>query len=323
LVKVKQLCDRLTDRAIDQASQPDRGRAAMTTQARIDNALLDALALGEDQAGPPRLAAAMRHAVFPGGARIRPQLCLAVARACGDGDPRLADAAAAAIELLHCASLVHDDLPCFDDAATRRGVASVHAAYGERIAVLTGDGLIVLAYQYLAQCAVHAPHGLTRLPRLMAIVSARVGAPHGIVAGQAWECEPFVALAAYHRAKTGSLFAACTEAGAVAAGADPARWQAFGLCLGEAYQVADDIRDVAVTADLLGKPQGRDIALCRPSSATELGLSGAIAHFDLLLAHAVEAIPRCDGAHALRALVRAESERLVPKATVRDLALAA
>ncbi len=292
----------------------------MTTQARIENALLDALALGEDQAGPPRLAAAMRHAVFPGGARIRPQLCLAVARACGDGDPKLADAAAAAIELLHCASLVHDDLPCFDDAATRRGVASVHVAYGERIAVLTGDALIVLAYQYLAQSAVHAPQ---RLPRLMAVVSARVGAPHGIVAGQAWECEPFVALAAYHRAKTGSLFAACTEAGALAAGADPARWQAFGLCLGEAYQVADDIRDVAVTADLLGKPQGRDIALHRPSSATELGLSGAIAHFDLLLARAVEAIPRCDGAPALRALVRAESERLVPKATVRDLALAA
>jgi geranylgeranyl diphosphate synthase, type II len=291
-----------------------------TTQARIDNALLDALALGEDQAGPPRLAAAMRHAVFPGGARIRPQLCLAVARACGDGDPQLANAAAAAIELLHCASLVHDDLPCFDDAATRRGVASVHAAFGERIAVLTGDALIVLAYQYLAQSAVHAPH---RLPRLLAVVSARVGAPHGIVAGQAWECEPFVALAAYHRAKTGSLFAACTEAGALAAGADPARWQAFGLCLGEAYQVADDIRDVAVTADLLGKPQGRDIALCRPSSATELGLCGAIAHFDLLLARAVEAIPRCDGAGALRALVRAESERLVPKATVRDLALAA
>jgi geranylgeranyl diphosphate synthase, type II len=292
----------------------------MTTQARIENALLSAMALGEDHAGPPRLAAAMRHAVFPGGARIRPQLCLAVARACGDGDPKLADAAAAAIELLHCASLVHDDLPCFDDAATRRGVASVHAAYGERIAVLTGDALIVLAYHYLAHSAVHAPQ---RLPRLLACVSTRVGAPHGIVAGQAWECEPFVALAAYHRAKTGSLFAACTEAGALAAGADPTRWQAFGLCLGEAYQVADDIRDVAVTAELLGKPQGRDIALCRPSSATELGLSGAIAHFDMLLARAVEAIPRCDGAPALRALVRAESERLVPKATVRDLALAA
>ena len=287
---------------------------------RIEQALLAAVAAGEGPGGPPKLAAAVRHAVFPGGARIRPQLCLAVARACGDDRPALADAAAASIELLHCASLVHDDLPCFDDAAMRRGVSSVHAAFGERIAVLTGDALIVLAFQSLAQAAVAAPQ---RLPGLVAVLAQRVGGPTGIVAGQAWECEPCVGLAAYHRAKTGSLFAACTEAGALAAGADPAPWMAFGLCLGEAYQVADDIRDVVLDAGLLGKPQGRDVALCRPSCATELGLGGAIGHFDELLARAVAAIPPCAGAAALRALVRAESERLVPQATVRDLALAA
>ncbi len=292
----------------------------MKTLDRIERALQTALALGEDTTGPPKLAAALRHAVFPGGARIRPQLCLAVAQACGDGDPALADGAAAAIELLHCASLVHDDLPCFDDATTRRGVATVHAAYGERIAVLTGDALIVLAFQTLAQAARHAPQDL---PGLLSIVAQRVGAPTGIVAGQAWECEPFVGLAAYHRAKTGSLFSACTEAGALAAGANPERWQSFGLFLGEAYQVADDIRDVALATELLGKPSGRDIALCRPSCATEMGLSGAIAHFDALLARAVGAIPPCRGASALRALVRAESERLVPEATVRTLAMAA
>jgi geranylgeranyl diphosphate synthase type II len=292
----------------------------MQAQDRIECALNTAVALGEGPGCPPKLAAAVRHAVFPGGARIRPQLCLAVARACGDHDPALADAAAAAIELMHCASLVHDDLPCFDDALLRRGVASVHAAFGERIAVLTGDSLIVLAFQSLAQAAAHAPQ---RLAGLLAIVAQRVGSPTGIVAGQAWECEPFVALPAYHRAKTGSLFAACTEAGALAAGADPADWQAFGLCLGEAYQVADDIRDVVLAPDLLGKPQGRDIALCRPSSATELGLGGAVAHFDALMNRAIGAIPPCAGAGALRALARAESERLVPQATVRDLALAA
>ena len=292
----------------------------MDTRNRIEQALHAALALGDGAGCPPKLASAVRHAVFPGGARIRPQLCLAVARACGDRDPVLADGAAAAIELLHCASLVHDDLPCFDDAPLRRGVASVHAAFGERIAVLTGDALIVLAFQALAQAAAHAPQ---RLPTLMGIVARRVALPAGIVAGQAWECEPFVALPAYQRAKTGSLFAACTEAGAWAAGADPAPWQAFGLVLGEAYQVADDIRDVALAVELLGKPQGRDIALCRPSAATELGLHGAIAHFDQLLERVVDAIPACAGASALRALVRAESERLVPQATVRDLALAA
>lgn len=295
----------------------------MDVQKRIEQALETALSLHVGDGGiaaPPKLLAGMRHAVFPGGARIRPQLCLAVARACGDADPTLADGAAAALELLHCASLVHDDLPCFDDAPLRRGVPSVHAAYGERIAVLAGDALIVLAFQMLAHSAQQSP---TRLPGLLGIVARRVGLPGGIIAGQAWECEPYVSLPAYQRAKTGSLFAACTEAGAWAGGGDPGAWQGFGLCLGEAYQVADDIRDVALAVELLGKPQGRDVALGRPSAATEMGLGGAIAHFDSLLERAVDAIPACSGAAVLRAIVRAESERLVPQATVRDLALAA
>ena len=97
----------------------------MDILARIEQALDAALSQHEVPGAPPRLAAAIRHAVFPGGARIRPQLCIAVARACGDDDPALADAAAVALELLHCASLVHDDLPCFDDAATRRGRRAV------------------------------------------------------------------------------------------------------------------------------------------------------------------------------------------------------
>jgi geranylgeranyl diphosphate synthase, type II len=288
---------------------------------RIEVSLQQALTLSTAPEGPPLLAAAMRHAVFPGGARIRPQLCLAVARACGDEHPSMANAAAAAIELLHCASLVHDDLPCFDDAATRRGVPSVHAAYGERLAVLAGDGLIVLAFQLLAEAA--TPKTLHLLAPLTNLLGRRIGGPHGIVAGQAWECEPQVSLAAYHRAKTGSLFAACTEAGALAAAADPVPWRAFGLCLGEAYQVADDVRDVVATTQALGKPAGRDRDLHRPSSASELGLGGAIEYFDRLVERSIAAIPPCDGAVLLRAMVRAESERLVPQDSVRDLALAA
>jgi geranylgeranyl diphosphate synthase type II len=298
-------------------AHPGAGAAAQ----RIDASLQQALALGVGPEAPPLLAAAMRHAVFPGGARIRPQLCLAVAGACGDRHPELSAAAAVAIELLHCASLVHDDLPCFDDAATRRGAPSVHAAYGERIAVLTGDALIVLAFQALAEAA--EPTTCTLLAPLLSILGRCVGGPSGIVAGQAWECEPRVSLAAYHRAKTGSLFAACTEAGALAAAADPAPWRAFGLCLGEAYQVADDVRDVVATTQALGKPAGRDRDLRRPSSASELGLGGAIVHFDHLVERSIEAIPDCEGAPLLRAMVRAESERLVPQDSVRDLALAA
>jgi geranylgeranyl diphosphate synthase type II len=288
----------------------------MDPMARIDLALEAALACTDDVSAPPRLAAAMRHAVFPGGARVRPKLCLAVALACGDGEPELAGAAAVAIELLHCASLVHDDLPCFDDAATRRGVPSVHHAYGERIAVLAGDALIVLALQTLG-CARTQAHD--RKARLFSLIGQGVGMPLGIVAGQAWECEPRVNLRDYQRAKTGALFAAATMSGAEAAGGSAAEWSALGEWLGEAYQVADDIRDVAADPWAIGKPIGQDLALGRPSMATELGLSGAVTRFQQLVEQAVAAIPECRGAQRLRLIVRAESERLVPAAWCTEL----
>lgn len=283
----------------------------MASIARIEDTLNNALRAMAGPGCPPKLAAAVRHAVFPGGARIRPQLCLAVARACGDDQPALADAAAAAIELLHCASLVHDDLPCFDDAPMRRGQASVHSAFGERLAVLTGDALIVVAFQVLGRAGRAAP---VRWADLMETVAGGVGMPGGIVAGQAWECEPRVALREYQRLKTGALFAAATVAGAQAAGGDAEAWRALGERLGEAYQVADDIRDVAASPEHIGKPIGRDLALGRPSVATEKGLDAAVRIFERLVAAAAEAVPECRGAPMLRALVRAESERLVPRA---------
>jgi geranylgeranyl diphosphate synthase type II len=285
----------------------------MHTEVRIEQALTLALARGQARGAPPRLAAALQHAVMPGGARIRPHLCLAVAAACGDRDPRLADAAAASIELLHCASLVHDDLPCFDDAAQRRGRPSVHAAYGERCAVLAGDALIVMAFETLAAGAADSP---LRLPSMLTVLAARVGMPRGIVAGQAWECEDWVALPDYQRAKTGSLFAAATEMGAMAAGADAAPWRGFGEWLGEAYQVADDIRDAACEAGQIGKPTGRDRALGRPNAVAEFGLPGALDHFEGLVARAGDAVPDGPGARVLRRLLHAESERLLP-ASVR------
>lgn len=282
----------------------------MASNARIENTLLAAVAAWSGPGCPPKLAAAVRHAVFPGGARIRPQLCLAVARACGDDQPALADAAGAAIELMHCASLVHDDLPCFDDAPLRRGQASVHCAFGERLAVLTGDALIVMAYQVLAHAGAAAPQ---RLVTLLETLNDGVGMPTGIVAGQAWECEPRVSLREYQRQKTGALFAAATVAGAQAAGGDAEAWRALGERLGEAYQVADDIRDVVASPEHLGKPIGRDIALGRPSVATEQGLDRAVQIFQRLVADAAASIPECRGAPMLRALVHAESERLMPQ----------
>ncbi len=216
----------------------------MDATSRIERALTQIVSHGAGGgpggSAPPGLAEAVRYAVFPGGARIRPRLTLAVARACGDPAAPLVDVAAAAIELLHCASLVHDDLPCFDDATTRRGRPSVHAAFGERLAVLSGDALIVLAFDALGRAGAVAP---ARLPAVLQSVARGVGMPTGIVAGQAWECEPVVTLSDYHRAKTGALFAAATAAGAAAAGDEAHAWLALGNGLGEAYQVADDLRD--------------------------------------------------------------------------------
>lgn len=281
----------------------------MEASRRIEAALHGALARHETPDAPPRLASALRHAVFPGGARVRPQLVLAVAAACGEDDPALTDSVAAAVELLHCASLVHDDLPCFDDAPVRRGSPSVHAAFGQPLAVLAGDALIVLAFEIVAASASGSPH---RLATLIGTIAQGVGVPNGIVAGQAWECEPKVSLVKYQRAKTGALFAAATAAGAEAAGADGARWRPLGDFLGEAYQAADDIRDVLGDPALIGKPIGQDLALGRPSTAIELGLEGAVAHFDRLVVGAIEAIPECAGAGRLRTLVRHQAERLVP-----------
>jgi geranylgeranyl diphosphate synthase, type II len=288
----------------------------MDTMTRIEQALIAAVTAA-DAGCPPLLAAAVRHAVFPGGARIRPRLCLSVALACGDDRPAVTDAAAAAIELLHCASLVHDDLPCFDDAPVRRGKPSVHRAFGERLAVLGGDALIVLAFETLTRGAATAPD---RLATLLLTVARSVGMPNGIVAGQAWECEPSVELTAYHQAKTGALFAAATAAGAAAAGADPALWGELGARLGEAYQVADDIRDVAADPVELGKPIGCDVALGRRSAASDFGIGGAVQRLERLLGEAVASIPPCPGGAMLRASILAESQRFLPKDLVRAAA---
>lgn len=283
--------------------------AGEVARRRIERALSGILS-GAEAGAPPRLAAALWASVFPGGARLRPRLTLAVAAACGEDSPALTEAAAAAVELMHCASLVHDDLPCFDDAATRRGQPSVHRAFGQPLAVLAGDALIVLAFETLARAAAPVP---ARLPGLVAILARATGMPGGIVAGQAWECEPAIDLAEYHRAKTGTLFAAATSSGAAAAGHDPEPWRRLGETLGQAYQVADDLRDVAAEPGECGKPVGRDAVLGRMNAAAELGIPGAIGRLEELIGEAVGSIPRCPGAAALRANILAETRRFLPK----------
>jgi geranylgeranyl diphosphate synthase type II len=266
----------------------------------------------------------MRHAVFPGGARLRPGLCLAVAAAVeSDIDPQAQADVASAIELLHCASLVHDDLPCFDDAAVRRGRPSVHAAHGEELAVLAGDGLIVLAFEVIARAEINP----VLVPKLIRCIAAGVGANGGLVAGQAWESERAVGLRTYHKAKTGALFEAGARCGALLGQSRPPAaekstrtpreidaWATFGLKLGEAYQVADDLRDTLDDEENLGKPVGQDMAHNRPNACISLGIDGALARLRRLLDDAIEAMPVCPRPDCVVDWVEQFGARLYPHA---------
>ena len=280
----------------------------MDYKARVENAVERHLKGREE---PEEFARALRHALFPGGARARPTLCMAIAHACGDDRPALTDGFSAAIEYLHCASLVHDDLPCFDDAPIRRGKPSVHAAFGEATAVLVGDGLIVLAFQTLADVAGTAGE---RLGPLLSILAESAGAPHGLVAGQAMEMEPAYQLSRYHAAKTGALFEAATAGGAAAAGGDIARWRQVGVKLGAAYQTADDIHDRIATTPSLGKPIGQDERLARPNSVDAHGLDGALTVLKRQIEDTIDAVPDLAETRFLRTLIEAQTKRFVPAA---------
>ncbi|QFS84748.1 Farnesyl diphosphate synthase [Roseivivax sp. THAF40] len=282
----------------------------MGVSQRIDTAILHAIRHGQDgHAAPRKLSDALLYACTPGGARIRPTILVSVAMACGDDRPEMTDAAAVALELIHCASLVHDDLPCFDDADLRRGKPSVHRAYSQPIAVLTGDSLIIMAFEVLARAAGTAPD---RLAPLVSLLARQTGMPHGICAGQGWESEEKIDLSAYHRSKTGALFIAATQMGAVASGQDAEPWYELGARIGEAFQVADDLRDALGTEEALGKPAHQDEAHDRPNAVAELGVEGAVARLTDILSGAIASIPSCPGEAMLAKMVRMQAERLTP-----------
>lgn len=280
---------------------------------RLERVLEAALGAGAPRETPPHLLAAMRAAVLPGGGRVRPRLLMAVAAAHGEDAPALTEAAAAAVELIHCASLVHDDLPCFDDAATRRGRPTVHRRFGVETAVLTGDALIVLAFELLGRAASRPDVPAQRCGPLVTALGRSAGAFGGLAAGQAWESAAEVHLGRYHRAKTAALFEAAAAMGALSAGAEPTPWRAMARHIGEAYQVADDLADALGDAANLGKPVDRDATLARPNAVHQLGIDGARARLGQLCRAAIEAIPLCPGRGALVEVVETTLARLVPE----------
>ncbi len=299
--------------AKDPARDSERYPHALTE--RIEGAIEGVFAALEHSEVPPRLRAAMQHAVFPAGGRIRPHLCLAAAVSCGDGDPRLADAAAVAVELLHCASLVHDDMPAFDNASVRRGRPSVHAAFGEQLALLAGDGLIVLAFETLARAETDS----SRRSQVTVAIAQGVGARSGIVAGQAWESEPAPDISAYHHAKTAALFEAAAAAGALAGGGEAGAWGELGMRLGRAYQLADDIADWLGDSDTLGKPTGQDHVHGRPNAIHHFGPDEVEATFASAVRAVFGAIPSGEHAAWLRPWVERALGRLLPESTLAKL----
>ncbi len=211
-----------------------------------------------------RVARAMRYAVTGGGKRLRPVLCIAACEACG-GQAEDALDPAAALEMIHAYSLVHDDLPAMDDDDLRRGRAATHRAFGEAEAILAGDALLTLAFEILAT----RPEGHERaVRRLDAVAVAAAGSGvAGMVGGQIADLGAVGApvraslLEWVHRHKTGALLAACAEVGAIHAGAGARERRAlarYGETLGLAFQIADDILDRTATAEELGKTPGKD-----------------------------------------------------------------
>ncbi len=240
---------------------------------------------------PSALHRAMRHAVFPAGKRIRPRLLLTVSAACaaGEAEAELAMAAACAVELIHSASLVHDDLPCFDDADQRRGRPTVHAVYGEAMAVLVGDALLTRAFEAMAETP---PRLARRALRIVRLLGQATGSREGIIGGQSLEelapggfgADQPDLLDRYHAMKTAALFRLAAEAGATAAGAaDASDWAEVGHCLGLAYQLADDLCDIYGDARTVGKPVQRDALLGRPNAVLATGECSTRARLHALL----------------------------------------
>lgn len=289
----------------------------MEIAARIEQSLESAIRKATSQSCPPKLAKAIQYAVFPGGARVRPQLTIAVAEACGGSSETLVDGTAAAIEMLHCASLVHDDLPCFDDSDLRRGKATLHCAYSEPLALLVGDALIVEAFNTVALAATD---NTDRLIPLITCINEAVGMPGGIVAGQAWECEENIDLKEYHSAKTGSLFVGAVIAGAIATGHDSRPWRPLGQKIGEAYQLADDLLDATGSVAECGKPVLQDTRNKRPNAVEELGVQGAMRLMKETVHAAASLVPECKNADGLRSLIVNQAKRLVPAKYAKEAA---
>lgn len=246
-------------------------------QTRVEAALASYFPLGDD---PTQLIAAMRYGVLNGGKRVRPTLAYAAAYAINsDISFDRIDPIASALECLHSYSLIHDDLPAMDDDDLRRGKPTCHIAFNEASAILAGDALQTMAFELLATMPADDSVKLRLIRQL-----AKASGAEGMILGQAIDLAhvdkamTLDALEIMHRHKTGALIRASVAMGATAAGASEATLAAldtYAAAIGLAFQVQDDILDVIGDTHVLGKQQGSDIALSKPTYVSLLGLSQA------------------------------------------------
>jgi farnesyl diphosphate synthase len=270
--------------------------AAMAERARRVDAVLDRLLPRPDGRAEDALFEAMRYAVMAGGKRFRPLLTLACAELFEVSESRALQAGAA-IELVHCYSLVHDDLPAMDDDDLRRGQPSCHAKFGEATAILAGDALMTLAFEVLAAPDTH-PDGALRCALVAGL--ARAAGGEGMVAGQLVDlaaegktsgtgARDAAGIARMEGLKTGGLITFACEAAAILGQAPAeARHKLVGYAdaLGLAYQIVDDLLDVEGEAKLIGKTAGKDAKAGKATLVAALGLEGARAEAARLAAEA-------------------------------------
>ncbi len=273
---------------------PDSFDAFARACAERVNATLEKVLPGPDIL-PQRLHAAMRHATFNGGKRVRPLLVYAAGEACGTAPERL-DPAACAVELIHSYSLVHDDLPAMDDDDLRRGQPTCHRAFDEATAILAGDALQSLAFEVLAR----TDTGTDADRRLeMVRVLAAASGSRGMAGGQVLDIQAvgrtlsLPELENMHIHKTGALIRASVRLATLAANApEPLADQLdrYAKAVGLAFQVQDDILDVVGDSATLGKTQGKDEAADKPTYTSLLGLEGARRQARCLIDEALESL---------------------------------
>jgi farnesyl diphosphate synthase len=251
----------------------------LTEVARAVEGALDAL-LPDGDGAERRLIQAMRYASLGGGKRLRPYLVVSTARMLGVPDARSLRVGAA-LEMVHCYSLVHDDLPAMDDDRLRRGRPTCHIAFDEATAILAGDALLTMAFEVLTEPATH-PDGAVRAE--LALTLARAAGAAGMVGGQMIDMEAQglaldeAAIRRLQAMKTGALIACASEAGAIVAGAESPRRAdllAYGRRLGAAFQIIDDVLDASGSAAKMGKAVGKDAEAGKSTLVAALGLAAA------------------------------------------------